>query len=271
MATPLRHLLRQRRAAPAAAAPLCGTWSLLGSAAAAQTLAGQGFDFVVVDREHSDLSTCAASAIVAALVARGVAPAVRVPRLDPDGKSVMRALDCGCTTVVVPNVRTADEVSLAVRASLFPPSGFRGCNPFVPAASLAAHFGCEEMVTEQNDAVMVVPMVENAEAVGNIQGIVAVEGLKALLFGPFDLSVSLGDEGVRTPRVDEMIRRSVDAALEAGVEPIMPVFGASVDAAAEAVGAWSARGVQCFTVGIDSAFLAQRAGAFLGAVKGSST
>ena len=42
-------------------------------------------------------------------------------------------------------------------------------------------------------------------------------------------------------------------------------------AVAEAVGAWSARGVQCFTVGIDSAFLAQRAGAFLGAVKGSST
>ena len=78
MATPLRHLLWQRRAAPVAAPPLVGTWSLLGSAAAAQTLAGQGFDFVVVDREHSDLSTRDASAIVAALVARGVAPAVRL-------------------------------------------------------------------------------------------------------------------------------------------------------------------------------------------------
>ena len=169
MATPLRHLLWQRRAAPVAAPPLVGTWSLLGSAAAAQTLAGQGFDFVVVDREHSDLSTRDASVIVAALVARGVAPAVRVPGLDPDGKSVMRALDCGCTTVVMPNVRTAAEVSLAVRAGLFPPLGFRGCNPFVPAASLTAQFGCEEMVAEQNGAVMVVPMIENAEAVSNIE------------------------------------------------------------------------------------------------------
>ena len=97
---------------------------------------------------------------------------------------------------------------------------------------------------------------------------VAVEGLKALLFGPFDLSVSLGDEGVRTPRVEEMIRHSVDAALGAGVEPSIPVFGASVEAAAEAAEVWSERGVLCFTVGIDSAFLAQRAGAFLGAVKG---
>jgi 2-keto-3-deoxy-L-rhamnonate aldolase RhmA len=72
----LRQLLQKARAAGSAGPPLCGTWSLLGSLSAAQTLAGQGFSFVVVDREHSDLSTRDASAIVAALVARGVAPAV---------------------------------------------------------------------------------------------------------------------------------------------------------------------------------------------------
>ena len=60
----LRQLLRQRRAR-SGGAPLCGTWSLLGSLSAAQTLAGQGFDFVVIDREHSDLSTRDASAIAA--------------------------------------------------------------------------------------------------------------------------------------------------------------------------------------------------------------
>ena len=151
----LRQLLRQRRSA-GSGLPLCGTWSLLGSLSAAQTLAGQGFDFVVVDREHSDLSTRDASAIVAALVARGVAPAVRVPGVDTDGKSVMRALDCGCTTVVVPNVRNADEVSRAVQASLFPPAGNRGCNPFVPAASLTPQFDCAAMAVEQNASVMVV-------------------------------------------------------------------------------------------------------------------
>jgi len=193
-------------------------------------------------------------------------PVSRVPRLDPEGESIQRALDCGCTTVVVPNVRSADEVALAVRASQFPPAGTRGCNPFVPAASMTPQFDCAAMVAEQNDSVMVVPMIENEEAVENIESIVAVEGLRALLFGPFDLSISLGDGGVRTPRVEQMIRRSVDAALEAGVEPIMPVFGADVAAAAAAAELWSGRGVVCFTVGIDSAFLAQRAGAFLRAV-----
>ena len=290
----LRQLLRSRRAR--GGGTLCGTWSLLGSLSAAQTLAGQGFDFVVIDREHSvrgsaaprvgflallapfytrfmhqDLSTRDASAIAAALSARGVAPAVRIPFLDRDGKSVMRALDCGCTTVVVPNVRNADEVSRAVQASLFPPYGKRGCNPFVPAASLTPQFDCASMVDEQNATAMVVPMIENANAVENIESIVAVDGLRALLFGPFDLSISLGDGGIRTPRVEDMISRSVECALRAGVEPIMPVFGADVEAAGKAADLWRDRGVICFTVGIDSAFLAQRSGAFLQAVVSQST
>lgn len=219
---------------------------------------------------HQDLSTRDASAIAAALAARGVAPAVRIPRLDRDGKSIMRALDCGCTTVVVPNVRSADEVSRAVQASQFPPHGNRGCNPFVPAASLTPEFDCTAMVDEQNATAMVVPMIENAEAVENIESIVAVDGLHALLFGPFDLSVSLGDGGIRTPRVEQMISRSVECALQAGVEPIMPVFGADVAAAGQAAELWGSRGVVCFTVGIDSAFLAQRSGAFLQVVKSQS-
>ena len=271
MAVPsLRQLLRQRRAR-SGGAPLCGTWSLLGSLSAAQTLAGQGFDFVVIDREHSDLSTRDASAIAAALAARGVAAAVRIPRLDHDGKSVMRALDCGCATVVVPNVRDADEVSRAVQASLFPPVGNRGCNPFVPAASLTPQFDCVAMVEEQNATTMVVPIIENAEAVQNIESIVAVKGLHALLFGPFDLSISLGDGGIRTERVEQMISHSVECALRAGVEPIIPVFGSEVAAAGKAAELWCDRGVVCFTVGIDSAFLAQRSGAFLQAVTSQST
>eukprot|EP01043_Picozoa_sp_COSAG02_P010506 COSAG02_NODE_370_length_23672_cov_318.104738_9_plen_109_part_00 len=105
----------------------------------------------------------------------------------------------------------------------------------------------------------------------NIESIVAVDGLHALLFGPFDLSVSMGDGGVRTSRVEQMISRSVECALEAGVEPIMPVFGADVAAAGQAAELWRARGVVCFTVGIDSAFLAQRSGAFLQAVTSTHT
>ena len=78
------------------------------------------------------------------------------------------------------------------------------------------------------------------------------------------------DGGVRTQRVEQMISRSVDCALKAGIEPIMPVFGADVAAVAQATEMWRARGVVCFTVGVDSAFLAQRSGAFLQAVRTDS-
>ncbi len=278
----LRTLIQQRLPS---SPPLVGTWSILGSPTVAETLVSQSkFDFVVLDAEHGLLTSPDGVLDSArALESRGCSTAVRVPRLDPHGKAIMRALDIGCTTVVVPNISNGDDAALAVAAGYFPQqwnycaddgeevNGFRGCNPFVRAAGSVdpSDYDCASYMSEQNATTMVVPMIESREAAENIESIVSTPGLHACLFGPFDLSVSEGLGGARTPEVEALIGRSVDACLAAGVEPIMPVFGATREEAGEAAQVWMRRGVNIFTVGLDVVFLAQRGRTFRDAIVGA--
>ena len=186
----------------------------------------------------------------------------------------MRVLDLGCSAVIVPGVQTKEQCEEAVAASLFPKplaqvggfDGFRGANPFVRAG----RHGLEAPAAyhrSSNEQTLVIPLLETAEALANVEEIMQAEGLRVAAFGPFDLSVAMGFDGVRTPEVEAALMTGVRAALKYGVRPMLPVLDASEEETGNTLRRWRQEGVHVFTVGVDKALLGRTAKAFLQACR----
>ena len=113
-----------------------GTYVQTGDPAVVEVLAAAGFDYVVIDAEHSPLSMETIRNLIAAAEARGLAPLVRVKENRP--ALVMEPLDIGAAGVQVPQIETPEEASATVRAAMFHPLGQRGSNPYVRSADYAS-------------------------------------------------------------------------------------------------------------------------------------
>ncbi|MFW6074681.1 MAG: HpcH/HpaI aldolase family protein [Chloroflexota bacterium] len=174
-----------------------------------------GFDFVFIDCEHGTMSVGETESLVRAADLAGVSAVVRVPHNAED--LILRHLDTGAMTVVVPQVITADDVRRAVGAAYYHPRGSRGL-----AGTRAASYGLAEPLTEYtvraNQEIAVVALIENVQAIENLPEILQVEGLTAVHIGPADLSQSLGRPGDRHhPDVEGAIAQIIEKAREAGV------------------------------------------------------
>jgi 4-hydroxy-2-oxoheptanedioate aldolase len=178
----------------------------------AQIAASAGFDSLYVDLEHSSLSLETTSQICCAALACGLAPFVRVPRLE----LVQRVLDGGALGIIVPDVRSAPQAREAVRAAKYPPQGERGFAGALP------HFkfrnpSAAEMYQTLNDATMVIVQFESAEAINRADEIFAVDGVDMALFGTNDLTADMGIPGdYANPRVRDGYARAIAAAKKHG-------------------------------------------------------
>lgn len=212
--------------------PALGTWVKLPAMESMELVALAGFDFVVIDLEHSamDLETVYRHIGVALLT--GVSPIVRVPGLD--GGIVQRILDAGAEGIMVPHVDTVDQARAAAAAMRFPPHGTRG----VGATSRAGAWGSlprEEYMRFGNEEAVLIPQLESAEAARNAGAIAAVPGVDALLVGAADLAAGEGKPESH-PDVVALIASAVEAATAAGV-PIGNAGGASTGSVQAAVDA----------------------------------
>ena len=200
---------------------LIGPILIIPSPDVAEIMALVGFDYLWIDLEHGPGDIIQAQALIQAVGGR--CPCViRVP----ENKEVWikKALDTGCDGVVVPQVRTAAEAQEAVACCLYPPEGRRGAG-----AGRAQGYGMtfQDYVAKANETVVIIIQIEHADAVRNIDEILAVPGIDAVLIGPFDLSGSLGLLGQIThPRVQEAIetvrslciqRHSLEARVPLGI------------------------------------------------------
>ena len=195
---------------------LIGPILIIPSPDVAEIMSLVGFDYLWIDLEHGPGDIIQAQALIQAVGGR--CPCViRVP----ENKEVWikKALDTGCDGVVVPQVRSAAEAREAVACCLYPPKGRRGAG-----AARAHGYGMtfQEYVAEANETLAIILQIEHADAVRNIDEILAVPGIDAVLIGPFDLSGSLGLLGQIThPRVQEAIetvrRRSLEAKVPLGI------------------------------------------------------
>ncbi|MGE0860088.1 MAG: HpcH/HpaI aldolase/citrate lyase family protein [Gammaproteobacteria bacterium] len=190
-----------------------GAWCLLPNALSAEMLARAGFDWVLIDMQHGCMDYETAVGMIRAIDLGGVTPLVRVPWNEPG--IIGRMLDAGAMGVVVPMIQDADDARRAVDACLYPPAGRRSFGPIrVGTRDGAGYFA------SANERVAVIPMIETADALANVEAIAAVPGVDALFVGPFDLSIALGlppGDNDGEPLFDAALARIGAAAKQAGI------------------------------------------------------
>jgi 4-hydroxy-2-oxoheptanedioate aldolase len=237
-----------------------GTWSQIASAEVIDMLGAAGLDFTIVDCEHGAFGIETAETLFRACDANGIVPVVRAP--SPDPLFVGRALDAGAAAVLMPGIATAAQAKAAVAAGHFAPEGTRGACPCVRAGG---HFitDWQGYVGAQQRETGVMALVETAEGLSNVEAICAVEGLLALVIGPFDLSVSLGFQGdYRHKDVQAAVDRMLKATKTAGLPVIAPIFNPDIAEAKRQQDEWRAKGVSHFVVGTDKIIFADAVARF---------
>ncbi len=161
-----------------------GTFVSLGHPDVTERLSRLGFDWLVIDGEHSPMGLETMQQMLQAMNGSNCTPIVR-PQWN-DMVIIKRVLDIGAHGVLVPWINTKEEAEYAVRACKYPPEGLRGYGP-----RRAALFDPDYAKTA-NDEILVVVQIETTKAVSNIDDILSVKGIDACYIGPFDLSQSFG-------------------------------------------------------------------------------
>lgn len=167
-----------------------GSWITIDSPVVAEIMARAGFDWLVVDMEHSAITLEGAQNLVRIIELCGIPPLVRVGHNQPN--LIKRVMDTGAHGVIVPMVNSRKEAEQAVASVKYPPRGFRGVG-LARAQNYGADFEGYRAWNEDNSLVIV--QVEHIEAVKNLTDILAVPGVDGFIVGPYDLSGSLGVPG----------------------------------------------------------------------------
>lgn len=246
----------------AAREPLIGTFLKTPTSHGTEIVGGVGFDFVVIDQEHSPFDRAATD--VALLAARGLGmPAlVRVP--GPD--AILSVLDCGAAGVLVPHVSSA-----AYAHKIAATCRYRGGKRGFATSTRAGGYTAVPMWRHIGDSdanIVVVAQIEDPEALDEIDAIAAVAGIDSLFIGRGDLTAAYGDESKDPPQVRNAVERISEAALKAG-KSISVYVGNATEAA------WlKALGASTFVFNSDQGFLRQAAASGLKEMRekvGSST
>ncbi len=231
-----------------------GTWSQIATPEMVDLIGLNGFEFTIIDCEHGFFGMETAENLSRAADAVGIASAVRVPANDP--VMIMKALDAGIRHVVVPNMSSAEEADRAVAATRFGPHGLRGA---CPCCRSGGHFirNWKAYVAEEEARVGAIALVETRQGYENFAEICKNAEISAFMFGPFDLSVSMGLEGNwRDQRVMSAVGDMVNRAVDADRNVIMPVFSPDKSECSEQITDWRSRGVNTFVIGSDKILVA---------------
>ena len=187
--------------------PQIGLWSSLSSNYTVEVVAGAGFDWILLDTEHSPSDLENLLTQLQAAAPYPTHPVVRIPWNDM--VTIKRVLDIGAQSLLVPYVSTADEARAAVSYTRYPPAGVRG----VAGTTRATRFGrIKDYARRAHEEICVLVQVENRQALDNIEAICEIDGVDGVFIGPADLHASMGHAGeVANPKVkpliDEAIRR----------------------------------------------------------------
>lgn len=237
-----------------------GLWLGLSDAYVAELLATCGFDWLLVDGEHSPNDVRSMLAQLQAIEPYPTQAIVRTVDDNPAG--IKQVLDIGALTVLVPMVESAEQAGRIVAATRYAPRGVRG---LASALARASRWNAVEHYAERADAeICVLVQVESVEGLQNLASIAAVEGVDGVFFGPADLSASMGHLGHPDhPEVLAAIDAGIATVLAAGKAP-----GILVTDAAMARG-YLASGALFVAVGLDTTLLAGAARALAASFKRS--
>jgi len=189
-----------------------GSWVTLGHPSIAEIMARAGFDWLVIDAEHSVIELAEIQQLILAMDANDCPAIVRVT--SNDANQIKRVMDAGATGVMVPLVNNAADAQAAVRHAHYPPTGTRGVG-LARAQGYGASF--KPYVDWLAREAVVIVMIEHRDAVENIDEILNVPGVDAFIIGPYDLSASMGMPGeLDHPDVRAAVARVCEAGLAHG-------------------------------------------------------
>lgn len=190
-----------------------------------ECMAYAGLDFAFIDAEHCPWETTSLRESILSARAAGISPLVRVTQ--PDMIQIRKALEMGAEGVIVPHVRTVEEMKLCVKAAKFPPMGRRGFDTTVRAAQFGMGLDAQEFVQTANATELVIPMCEDFEFTDSLEDVMAVEGIDAINFGPADYSMSTNRPSgydMKNSNTDEILGKLVEAARPKGIGIMAPAL-----------------------------------------------
>lgn len=229
-----------------------GTFFELGGRGAMESLARTGLDYVIIDTEHGCFSVESTADSILAAERHGLTPYVRIG--DIRRPCVLRMLDIGARGLIIPNIRTLQQVEEVVEYAKFPPLGNRGYCPNRTCGWGADAWAqdVESYMAECNRRCKVIPQCETKEALEQIEEITALPGVDGIFVGPCDLSIALGIPlQFGSPVLARAIERILAACQNAGKESY--IFAGNM---ADAV-KWSRKGFDCIAYSLDASVFIQ--------------
>lgn len=173
-----------------------------------------GLDYFIVDCEHAAYTFREINHLVSVAKNAGVSVLVRIPQVDR--AHVQRLLDIGAEGFMIPGVQSAETMRETVRLAKYPPLGERGVGGSIVTDFKPVNWA--EWVQDRNDEIFIMAQIEHVKAVEDIDSILAVQGVDAVIFGPRDLSNDLGIIGqTEHPKVYECYEKVYGAADRQGV------------------------------------------------------
>ena len=236
-------------------------WLSIPSGFSAEVMAHQGFDSLTVDMQHGVVDYQVGVSMLQGISTTGVIPLARVPWNDP--ARIMKILDAGAYGIICPMVNTREQAEALVQACRYPPRGYRSWGPVRASLYMGADYG-----DRANEDIIVMPMIETAEAIKNLDDILSVPGVDAVYVGPSDLSLAFGCK----PRLDQTDAPVVEAqqVIVKACKKHGVIAGIHNATAAYAV-KMIAEGYQFVTLASDSRFMAAKAAEEVGVVRKTGT
>jgi len=209
-----------------------GGWISYREPAIAETFAKAGFDFIAIDMEHTTISIDDANRIITSVQSEG---GICIPRQVSHNNDYMKPmLEAGADGIMIPMVNTVDEANIIVNNFKFPPVGRRS---FGVNRAHGYGFDFEKYISTWNDSGLFVIQIESITAVENIDVLLTIDGLDAVMIGPYDISGSLDVPGETDhPKVREAGRQVIDACERAGISCMTQVADVTADAVEDAFG-----------------------------------
>ncbi|MCH2540295.1 MAG: aldolase/citrate lyase family protein [Anaerolineales bacterium] len=217
-----------------------GAWGTSYDSAMAVKLSRVGFDWAIIDQEHTPYNVESLKHVLWMYRDSGTLPFVRVQDNRPDLMKI--SLDLGARGILVPYVGSETEAQRAVAGCKYPPQGVRGWGPTVVTNYYA---DAAEYYETANDDVFVIVQVEVASILDELDAVAKIDGLDAMFIGPSDLSLSLGIfKQWDHPKFRSAVSKVLDTARENGkaVAIAVDAFG-PLEQAAEWIDK-NAKGVQ---------------------------
>ncbi|MBQ9662415.1 MAG: hypothetical protein IJV40_04600 [Oscillospiraceae bacterium] len=229
-----------------------GTFFELGGRGAMESLSRSGLDYVIIDTEHGCFSEETTADYILAAENGGLLPYVRIG--DTRRPYVLRMLDIGARGLIIPNIRTVDQVRELVSHAKFPPLGNRGYCP-----NRTSGWGADEWSSDVfsymetcNRRCKLIPQCETKEALEQIEEIAAIPGVDGIFVGPCDLSIAL-DIPLQfdNPILISAVERILKACQDNGKESV--IFAANMKDAVK----WARKGFDSIAYSLDASVFIQ--------------